>query len=56
MGKIEFDAEVVKVTNLRDGAVRVTIDLPEGEITKSVQLLALATRKPLVRVTVETQG
>lgn len=53
MAVLEFDAELVKVSTLKDGATRVVMDLPEYEIADAVQLVALTGRKPLVRVTIE---
>lgn len=52
---IEFSAELVRAATMKDGGVRLTLDLPETELAAAVLLLALVVKKPLVRVIVEGQ-
>lgn len=55
MDRIEFLAEIVRATTMKDGTVRVVFDLPESELAEAVRIVALIVKKPLVRVSVVPQ-
>jgi hypothetical protein len=49
---IEFDAEIVKAQTMRDGGVRIVLDVPEYELEGALRMIALIGDKPMVRVIV----
>ena len=47
---IKFPAEIVKVQTMQDGAIRITFDLPAGELEAATQLIEAKQRGAVLEV------
>jgi hypothetical protein len=52
---IEFDAEIVKAQTMRDGGVRIVLDVPEYQLEQALKTISLIQKAPLVKVTIWPQ-
>jgi hypothetical protein len=53
---IAFPATVEKVQTMQDGAIRITLDLPEDAITQAAALMACKREGIPLRVEVKADG
>ena len=47
---IQFPAEIIKVQTMVDGAIRLTLDLPAGELGAAIKLMEAKQRGAVIEV------